>query len=55
MEEELDFVIDLMHAADDVKIRRQFRSYEKPIEQLCIGIRHTVPNCHPRETLGRFT
>ena len=39
VEEELDYIIDLMRTADDVRIRRQFRAYEKPTDELCVGDR----------------
>ena len=39
IEEELDFILDLMRASDNVRIRRQFRSYEKPLDEICVGDR----------------
>ena len=39
MEEQLDYILDLMRASDDVRIRRQFRSYEKPHDEICVGDR----------------
>ena len=39
MEEELDYILDLMRASDNVRIRRQFRSYEKPVEDIQVGDR----------------
>ena len=37
MEEELDYILDLMRASDDVRIRRQFRCYEKPVDDIEVG------------------
>ena len=37
VEEQLDCILDLMRASDNVRIRRQFRSYEKPLDKICIG------------------
>ena len=37
VEEDLDYILDLMRVADDVRIRRQFRSCEKPTEELLLG------------------
>ena len=37
VEEQLDYILDLMRASDNVRIRRQFRSYEKPLDEICIG------------------
>ncbi len=39
MEEQLDYILDLMRASDNVRIRRQFRSYEKPQDEICVGDR----------------
>ena len=39
VEEQLDYILDLMRASDDFWIRRQFRSYEKPQDELCVGDR----------------
>jgi len=39
VEEQLDYILDLMRASDNVRIRRQFRSYEKPQEEICVGDR----------------
>ena len=39
IEEDLDFILDLMRASDNVRIRRQFRSYEKPLDEICVGDR----------------
>jgi len=37
MEEELDYILDLMRASDNVRIRRQFRCYEKPVDDIEVG------------------
>ena len=39
VEEQLDYILDLMRASDNVRIRRQFRSYEKPQDEICVGDR----------------
>ena len=39
MEEELDYILDLMRASDNVRIRRQFRSYEGLVEDIQVGDR----------------
>ena len=39
MEEELDYILDLMRASDNVRIRRQFSSYEKPLDDIQLGDR----------------
>jgi len=39
VEEQLDYILDLMRASDDVRIRRQFRSHEKPQDEVCVGDR----------------
>ena len=37
VEEQLDYILDLMSASDNIRIRRQFYSYEKPLDEICIG------------------
>ena len=37
VEEQLDYILDLMRASDNVRNRRQFRSYEKPLDEVCVG------------------
>ena len=37
VEEQLDYILDLMRASDNVRIRRKFRSYEKPQDEICEG------------------
>ena len=39
VEEQLDYILDLMRASDNVRIRRQFRSYAKPQDEICVGDR----------------
>ena len=39
VEEQLDYILDLMRASDNVRIRRQFRSSEKPQDEICVGDR----------------
>ena len=36
VEEQLDYILDLMRASDNVRIWRQFRSYEKPQDEICV-------------------
>ena len=48
VEEQLDYILDLMRASDDVRIRRQFRSYEKPQDDVCVGDK--VYCAHPPTT-----
>ena len=37
VEEQLGYILDLMRASYDVRIRRQFWSYERPIDEICVG------------------
>ena len=58
VEEQLDYILNLMRASDDVRIRRQFRSYKKPQDEICVGDkvycaalpppRATPKNCNSR-------
>jgi len=39
MEEELYYILYLMRASDNVRLGRQFRSYEKPLDDIQVGDR----------------
>ena len=50
VEELLDYILDLMRASYDVRIRRQFRSYKKPQDEVCVGDRVYCAALPPKAT-----